>query len=378
MSANDYARRDFLKLGLAAGAAMAVAAALPRFSLAAVAPKKMDEIMSMSPTQMAQASKLVTGSMKYLEDTVKTIKDAQVRQAVQEIMANPAPTLMGPLMNEADRKKVYDELSAKGLIKDVPFDKFLPAAKSPAESPEPFIAGPGSGYQSHHSYPGGLITHTAANLVISLAIHDTYSRIYGYELDRDAVIASQALHDLHKPWVFQWGADGESRTELPLAGTGEHHTLGVAESFKRGLPAHIVVAQACAHNHPGFDNDEKGPVNWLTAASVLLGVDPAEKGLLAKDGKTLPQPRLMENFVCHLGDHDWILTVPAAKWTIPVMAKIAQKEYGLSEADLKAKPFKQLRNYVFSQATIMTLYHELTIGGEEALTKTVKSIVLPV
>ena len=243
--------------------------------------------------------------------------------------------------------------------------------------PSPFVAGPGSGYQSHHSYPGGLITHTAANLIISLDIHDAYQKIYGYQLDRDVVIASQALHDLHKPWVFQWAADGESRTELALAGTGEHHTLGVAESIKRGLPAEIVVAQACAHDHPGFPDNEAGPVKWLSAASVLLGIDPVAKGLLAKDGQSLPQPRRMENFVCHLGDHDWVLTVPAAKWTIPVMAKIAQKHYGLSEADLKGEPFKKLRNYVFAQATIMTLYHQLSTQGEEALAKTVTSLVSP-
>ncbi|THB71073.1 MAG: metal-dependent phosphohydrolase, partial [Desulfovibrio sp.] len=139
----------------------------------------------------------------------------------------------------------------------------------------------------------------------------------------------------------------------------------------------MCVAQACAHNHPGFSNDEEGPVRWIGAAAVLLGKDPVAEGWLNSDGETLPQPRTMENFVCHLGDHDWVLTVPAAKWTIPLMQEIAMEHYGLSETDVEGKPFNQLRNYVFSQATIMSLYELYVTQGKDALTRTVLSIVAP-
>jgi hypothetical protein len=259
----------------------------------------------------------------------------------------------------------------------VPFKSFLPATTNPYRSPYPFIAGPGSGYQSHHSYPGGLVTHTALNTVVSLSIYEGYKRIYDYALDRDTVIASQVLHDLHKPWVFQWAEDGESRTELKIGATGEHHPLSVAESMVRGLPAEVCVAQACAHNHPGWANDEAGPVKWITAACHILGKDPVAAGMLAPDSKTLPLPRRMENFVCHLGDHDWVLSVPVAKWIIPVMEKIARAKYNMSTADLKTKKFKQLRNYVFSQASIMSLYEIYSTRGEKALTHTVLSMVSP-
>ncbi len=191
------------------------------------------------------------------------------------------------------------------------------------------------------------------------------------------VIASQALHDLHKPWVFQWGADGESRTEHPLAGTGQHHPLSVAESIHRGLPASVCVAQACAHNHPGFAKDEEGPVNWIKAACTLLGKDPVASGLLAEDAKSLPLPRRMEGFVCHLGDHDWILTVPAVKWTLPVLQEIAMESYGLGENDLKGKKFNALRNYLYSQGTAMTFYDIYSASGKDGLKKTVLEIVKP-
>ena len=66
--------------------------------------------------------------------------------------------------------------------------------------------------------------------------------MFGLKLDRDVVLASQLLHDLHKPWVFQWQADGTCRKEEPLAATGEHHVLSIAESLRRGLSPELCVA----------------------------------------------------------------------------------------------------------------------------------------
>jgi hypothetical protein len=84
---------------------------------------------------------------------------------------------------------------------------------------------------------------------------------------------------------------------------------------------------------------------------------------------------ILKYFVCHLGDHDWVLTVPAAKWLIPEMEKIAMKEYGMTEADLRGKKFNAFRNYVFSQASIMNLYQILNSRGEAALIKVTKDLV---
>jgi len=62
---------------------------------------------------------------------------------------------------------------------------------------------------------------------------------------------------------------------------------------------------------------------------------------------------------------------------IEEMERIAVKDYGMSEADLKGRRFNQLRNYVFSQASIMALYHVLSTRGSDALSHTVRSIVIP-
>ena len=379
MQDTSVKRREFLKMGLAAGAVGAAVMAFPRFSLAKVKTVKLTEVMELTPEQMAQKSSLVMESWKYLNQAADSIADADLKAKAKGILANPAPTFVEKIRDGKDKTAIYQELKAKGLLGDKPMDlaQFLPPVKNPKKSSHPFFAAPGSGYTSHHSYPGGVVTHTAANVMISQAIYESYQQVYGYELNHDWVVASQLLHDLHKPWVFQWQANGESRTELKLAGTGEHHTYSVAESLYRGLPTGMCIAQACAHNHPGWPKDEAGPVRWVKTACILQGKDAVKDGILPEDGATLPLPRRMENFVCHLGDHDWILTVPAAKWMIPVMQKIAAQKYKMDEKQLKGKEFNQFRNYVFSQATIMTLYNLYSTKGHQALEKTITAIVAP-
>lgn len=369
----EMERRDFLRMGLAAGVT-AAAFMTPVKARAAYTTVTVEQIREMDPVAMAQASSPVMAGWENLQKTAAMIRNPQIRSTVQGIMKNPAPTLMKGI-GSSEKKEIWGELKSKGLIKDISLNDFLPPAKSTSKSNQPFYSAPGSGYQSHHAYPGGLITHTDLNTRVSLALYEGYREVYDYLLDRDVVIASQLMHDLHKPWVFQWQKNGESRGEMKLGGTGEHHPLGVAESIVRGLPAEVIVAQACAHNHPRTPKDEAQVVGWIQAASIIAGVDPVKRGLLASGGKTLPLPRRQEGFVCHLGDHDWILTVPASQWLIPVMKKVAQRDYSIAAND--EKTFNSFRNYVFSQGSIMGLYEIYAAKGEDELVRTVHSIVTP-
>ena len=369
-------RRRVLALGAAAGAVLAVDAVLPRVAMAKPQQVTLEQCLSMTPEEMARKSPHVTHSLEYIKKTVATVKDSRMRSKTIAILDNPAPTLLAR-MDAKVRNEVFQELTAKGYLKDIQADAYLPPAKDPRQATQPFLSAPGSGYQSHHSYPGGLVTHTGANLKISLAIYDTYKDVYGFAMDRDEVIIAQALHDLHKPWVFQWGASGESRNENTLAATGEHHVLGMAESIVRGLPASAVVAQACAHNHPGTEKDEAEVVGWITAAAIIAGVDPVKFGLLEQGGKSLPIPRRMEGFVTHLGDHDFVFTVPGAKWTIAALGEVARKHYGMNDGDIKSAKFNALRNYAFSQVTVEALYNAYSTQGAEGLASAVAKVVKP-
>ncbi len=376
----DCNRRDFIRMSAGAVAALALTsvpiAAAAKGPAIKAAQVSLQDCIAMGPVAMAEKSAPVKAAYEYLVKTAGEIRDAAIRRATLEILDNPAPRLMELYPTEAAKERTKQRLVAAGYLKPAAaHDEFLPPCKSPSQTVIPFYTAPGSGYGSHHSYPGGLATHVAVNVKAALGFYNAYQDVYGYPVSRDIVIAAQTLHDLHKPWVFQWQESGASRTEYPLAGQGAHHVLTIAELIHRQMPAELVVAMACAHNHPGSATDERDVVNWLTAAAIIADEDPVALGLLAADGKTLPQPRRAEGFITHLGDHDWVLSVPAAQWTIAKLGEIARREYGMTAADLQTAKFYAFRNYVFSQATLEQLYLIWTVQGEAALTETVKSLV---
>lgn len=381
---NTWTRRDFLRLSAGGAAAILALNALPTLALAKTSPApkisapkiSLAECLAISPVEMAKRSALVNADWAFLHQIADEIADRQLHDTVLQILNNPAPTLLQRYPTAGDREMLRQTLVNAGLLApNVAVDAFLPPCANPQTAPQPFFAAPGSGYMSHHSYPGGLVTHTAMNLRISLGLYEGYYQTFGYKLNRDVVIAAQMLHDLHKPWVFQWRDNGASLPEAAIAGTGGHHILGIAESVYRDLPAPVIIAQACAHSHPGTAKDEADVVNWLKAACIIAGKDPVQKKLLAPDGQTLPLPRSQEGFVTHLGDHDFVFTVPAALWMIAALKKIARQEFGLSDTDLAGKKFNAIRNYVFSQATIEHLYYILNTQGEDALTAAVKNMI---
>ena len=374
-------RRDFLKMSAGAMAAMATAAcAFP--ATAKAMPMKINNTISfrdcltMDPVTMAEKSSHVKSAFEFLLKTANEIADANLRRSTLEILRNPAPRLMELYPSDTEKEYIKQRLINANLLKpSASYDEFLPPCKDSSHAVIPFYSAPGSGYASHHSYPGGLATHVAVNVKTALGIFQAYKDVYGTSVNRDIVIAAQSLHDLHKPWVFQWQKDGSSRTEYLIAGTGSHHILSLAELIHRRFPVDVIIAQACAHNHPGTTEDEREIVNWLNAAAILANQDAKSLGLIAADSKTLPIPRRVEGFITHLGDHDWVLSVPAAKWLIAKLGEISQSVYHLTPADLQTEKFYALRNYVFSQATLEQLYLIWTNEGETALVNTVKSIV---
>ena len=190
----------------------------------------------------------------------------------------------------------------------------------------------GSGYASHHAYPGGLATHTAANLCISEGIYNTYKDIFNSDISRDIIISAQALHDLAKPLVFQWQKDQASLPEYTIAATGAHHILSIAEVIYRGFPVEEIVAQACAHTIP-TGKDEQVVAGYLKAAAIIAGKDAVKLGLVNSDN-TIPTPHKQEGYIVSLGDHDFVLSSPACQKSVAILKQIAAKDYGMTKAEL--------------------------------------------
>jgi len=375
---DGLSRRRFLQVSAGTATAMMVAT-LPTFSWAQnLRTEKvgLDQCLNLTPLEMAKKSNLVQSAYSYITGICGEIKNQALREQVLQVIHNPAPTFMEKYATSDARRMLWEKLVAANYVSDtIGVTNFLPPSENIHKTSQPFFAAPGSGYMSHHAYPGGLATHTAVNIRSSLNVYQAYFETFDYKLDRDIVIAAQALHDLHKPWVFQWQEDGTCLKEITLAGQGAHHVLGIAESIYRGIPAEVVVAQASAHNHPGSDKDEAEVVDWVKAASIIAEKDPIREGLLSADGSTLPIPRRQENFVTHLGDHDWVLSGPAVKWALPALKNIAKQEYKMSDQELNGKKFNYFRNYVFSQFSAMRSYQVLVNQGEAGLKAKIRQMI---
>lgn len=368
-------RRKFLQLtaGAAIGAAMLN---VPGMSFAAGAKVKAASYNNLpDAVTLAANSELVQLSYQKIKDAVKTIQDPSLARMTMDIVNNPVPTFMNNYQLPGSKRTVYNKLVAAGLLDSskTSLENFMPPYNG--SLPQPFYSAPGSGYASHHAYPGGLATHTAANLQISEGIYNTYTGLFNSDISHDIVIAAQALHDLAKPLVFQWNKDQSSLTEYQIAGTGAHHIFSIAEVIYRGFPVEEIVAQSCAHTIPS-GKDEQVVVGYLKAAAIIAGKDAEKLDLVTSKG-TIPTPHKQEGYITSLGDHDFVLSGPACQKSVAILKEIAAKDYGMSKADLEGEHFNRFRNYIGAQYSMMYIDSlASTKNGMERIRQAVKNVIV--
>lgn len=373
---NDkFSRRKFLQMtaGAAIGAAMLN---MPGMSFAAGAKVKAASYNNLpDAVTLAANSELVQLSYQKIKDAVKTIQDPSLARMTMDIVNNPVPTFMNNYQLQGSKRTVYNKLVAAGLLDSskTSLENFMPPYNG--SLPQPFYSAPGSGYASHHAYPGGLATHTAANLQISEGIYNTYTGLFNSDISHDIVIAAQALHDLAKPLVFQWNKDQSSLTEYQIAGTGAHHIFSIAEVIYRGFPVEEIVAQSCAHTIPS-GKDEQVVVGYLKAAAIIAGKDAEKLGLVTSKG-TIPTPHKQEGYITSLGDHDFVLSGPACQKSVAILKQIAAKDYGMTKAELEGEHFNRFRNYIGAQYSMMYIDSlASTKNGTERIRQAVKNVIV--
>lgn len=375
-------RKQFLQL--AAGSAVGAALLhLPTLSFAAAPEKAARSLKPLSLKNLprraqdaALASPLVRRSYDAVLQISGTIKNEKLRSEVLKLIKDPTLTFLSRYTTSASVKKLYDALASEGLVDTAKIDAehLLPPMDRPVQ---PFMTAPGSGYGSHHPYPGGLATHVDVNLHVTEALCAIYKEVFMYDADRDIAVAAQALHDIAKPYVFQWQDDGSSLKEYTVAGQGAHHTISLAEVIYRGFPAEEVIAQACAHGAPSSPKEEEAVCGWLRAAALMAGRDPVEYGLTDRSGRAFPSAHHQEGYIVHLGDHDWVLSSPAAQKTVKDLKRIAEQDYGISGAALDGAEFNAFRNYVGAQLSYMYLNSlEGRKDGYEMIRAEVAKVVL--
>lgn len=368
-------RRKFLQLtaGAAIGAAMLN---VPGMTFAAGAKVKAANYNKLpDAVPLAKDAELVQLSNKKIQDAVSSIKDSTLRSMTAEIINNPNPEFMENYQLPGSKRALYNKLAAAGLLdtSKISAEQLLPPYSG--KLPQPFYSAPGSGYASHHAYPGGLATHTAANLCISEGIYNTYKDIFNSDISRDIIISAQALHDLAKPLVFQWQKDQASLPEYTIAATGAHHILSIAEVIYRGFPVEEIVAQACAHTIP-TGKDEQVVAGYLKAAAIIAGKDAVKLGLVNSDN-TIPTPHKQEGYIVSLGDHDFVLSSPACQKSVAILKQIAAKDYGMTKAELEGEHFNRFRNYIGAQYSMMYIDSlASTKNGMERIRQAVKNVIV--
>lgn len=348
-----------------------------------------ENVGNLRAQEIAQRSAMVQSAFRFLRKTAQKISDPALRRKVFDLLDNPAPTFYLASPTPAEKQKVVQALLARGFVK-ARDDRFsesgviagvFPPVADARQSPQPFWAAPGSSYDSHHSYPGGLVLHEAFNLRSALSLAANYRAQYpGIPMDEDFVIAAPLWHDAMKTTVFQWKDDESEWPELAIASTGAHHILGIAEALYRKLPPKLVVTIAAAHGAPGFEPFGK-IVDWLEAAAILAHVDPVQYGVLKRTsaGSTpfeLPWPSFPEVTISHLSDGDFVFSVPAAHKAIAVLGDVARSHLMMDDENLHGPAFHHFRNSVFAQLPPEQLYSLWLEGSTEAVLKEIRRLGL--
>ncbi len=351
---NGISRGWFLAAAGAAalplGAAAAAAAELPAI------PPGLSEGNARA-AQIARASHFIRAQYGSSLQLARSITNSQLREPVLELLANPVPRYARRYRTSEERVAVRDALARAGFVKaEDPLSGIFPPGTDGTSAVQPFWSAPGSAYDSHHSYPGGLTVHELFNARMSEHFAGTYNAIYfpqARSVDRDLVIAAAFYHDVMKTAVFQFNMDGTMLSELQIAGTGGHHCLSGAEAIVRGHDARFVTILLSAHAAPSL-GDQVKVAAWCRAAAMIAGVDPVEYGLLDRVGNLAAIPPL-EAFVSNLSDHDYVLSVHAVQQITPRLAALAPADEGSAEG-------RWWRHRVLASTSAIALYEAATRG----------------
>lgn len=351
---------------------------------------RLEEIVAMSPEEMARSSLMIMGIYNELLRTAASLEDEAYRRLMIECLTKPKITFLEMYPTDQDRRRLFDEMVKLGFFnaEDDP-DHVWPRGHM---TPQTYLTAPSSHNDFYNAHPGGLALTVAYNIRMADAYTQNYRQVYGVPINRDVSVVGLLVHEYPKVWLYQWQSDGtwleEPRTVYD--DTWHAHCIYVtAELMHRRFDSRIVMAMAAAHQLSFLNahmDGRKVITNWMgldrvahfiKAAAVMANVDPVDYGLLEKrNGEVILAPQPAEQWVTHLADMNWPYTMGAAHlYTEPLLKSFAKRELRLTGHDLAEKPFNQLKNFVWSQLSQITLYEILVREGQEAAEKTLSRMV---
>jgi hypothetical protein len=303
--------------------------------------KRLQTIYQMSAEEMAATSSFIKTAYDAQLARVKQIQNKQLRDTVLDLVLKPAATVYGQTATQS------------------------------------WLTSPGSGWKSHHSYPGGLSVHTLEWIEAALGWADTYEKVYRVKLDRDVLIAGLTLHDWGKVWFLFDDASGKTRepdwypkawgTKANWKWMGGHGAILYAELIHRGLPKELLFATAVAHFDPhwALEKDDEG-LNPALREAALIAKKPAPQ--------MKPEERMAEWWVIHYVDNSWSFsTFVAARFAFETIESIVK------ELDLKpdSREANKVAWFVLSRVGDFKIYEAYQKAGysQEAAKKLVRSVL---
>ncbi len=352
--------------------------------------RSLEEIVAMSPEDMAKASRLVSGAYNELLQTAASLEDDGYRRLMTECISSPKVTFLEMYPSDDDRQKLVNEMVKLGFFNaDDDPDHLFPEGHM---TPQNYLTAPSSHNDFYNAHPGGLALTVAYNIRIADNYTENYRQMYGLPINRDLPVASLLVHEYPKVWLYKWQENG-SWLEEPRTVYDDtwhaHCIYATAELMHRRHDARIVMAMAAAHQMSMLDASMDGRdvvTNWvgldrvchfIESAAIMAQVDPVDYGLLERKNDQLvlaTQPA--EQWVTHLADMNWPYTMGAAHlYTWPMLKQIAQESLGISPDDSDKRAINQLKNYVWSQIGQIPLYEILVREGYDAAKNTVNRLV---
>jgi hypothetical protein len=317
--------------------------------------------------------------------TAGRLKDPQLRQETLDAVG-PKPCLRHRTgLDATTRQTVLARLKAEGFLAADADGRgvFVPVADEGGPCPtlvSPFVLAPGGDLKGHHGWPGGLPEHVDFNQRSGLWLAGAYAQAGDLPVDTDLVTAAVLWHDWAKALVLSWNPDGTLPAEARIAGTSAHHVLGLSETMARGLPARLVIVQACAHEAPLGDRAPQ-VARWVAAAAVIARVDPVARGYLKPDGALNWGPQSngdesvwRECLIHNSSDDNFIHSVQAQKVADAVLRRLAP-QFGIDPAG--PDYLNGFRHPVLSRLGADRLQALATTGGDAAVAKAIAEVMKP-
>ncbi len=286
---------------------------VPPAAASEVPQPRIDQIMAMTPTNMAKTGAWTKAAYDRLMGYINSIEDPELRSLVLDMYTNPKSTVFNATAD-----------------------------------PEALIVVPATGGPGHHHYPGGLAVHLVEVIEIALGWIDTFENVHGIRnTDRDLVIAQLALHDWSKVW-YNWdettgkvkkpdwfpkswgGKDGIAK----WGWMGEHGAVVYSELLKRGAPQKLLFGAASTHFDPQWDVDitnKNGKKEGFNAAMAE-----AAKYAGTKAPRLNLDQRQAEWFLSTYSDGSWSYSHYVAGKYAHKWIRMVAKDIGIDPASPKA------------------------------------------